>query len=339
MIWGMFGDNMMVTENNRSQWLIIGIITLAVMILAGGHFYRNAWKSLIHRTATMDTLIALGTGAALLYSISVNLWPQAFPTEARHIYYEASTMIIGLINLGHMLEARARARSSTALSHLLDLTPPTARLVTPEGDKTLPLEEVQPGMVLCLTTGDHVPVDGEIIQGEAWLDEAMLTGEPLSQQKSSGETLHAGTVVQDGSVLFTASRTGNHTTLARIIHLVRQAQSSKPEVGKLADRISAVFVPVVVAIALISGAIWYCVGAGDADVDYRRDRTRCRVKCTGAMPMPFSAPENWIRWYLIKPGDLLKVVSASCRYTRQRALANQRHCGWRQCWSKAPAIR
>ncbi|MEI9480228.1 copper-exporting P-type ATPase CopA [Enterobacter cancerogenus] len=260
MVWGMLGDNMMVTDDNRTLWLVIGLVTLAVMVFAGGHFYSSAWKSLKNRTATMDTLVALGTGAAWLYSMSVNLWPQWFPMEARHLYYEASAMIIGLINLGHMLEARARQRSSKALERLLDLTPPTARVVTDDGERSVPLAEVQPGMTLRLTTGDRVPVDGEIVQGEAWLDEAMLTGEPIPQQKSQGDVVHAGTVVQDGSVLFSARAVGNHTTLSRIIRLVRQAQSSKPEIGQLADKISAIFVPVVVCIALLSGAIWYLFG-------------------------------------------------------------------------------
>ncbi|WP_054180411.1 copper-exporting P-type ATPase CopA [Trabulsiella odontotermitis] len=260
MGWGMIGDNMMVTDANRSLWLMIGLITLAVMIFAGGHFYSSAWKSLKNRTATMDTLVALGTGVAWLYSMSVNLWPQWFPMEARHLYYEASAMIIGLINLGHMLEARARQRSSKALEKLLDLTPPSARVVTEDGEKTVPLADVQPGMTLRLTTGDRVPVDGDITQGEAWFDEAMLTGEPIPQQKGDGESIHAGTVVQDGSVLFRASAVGSHTTLSRIIRMVRQAQSSKPEIGQMADRISAVFVPAVVAIALFSAAIWYFFG-------------------------------------------------------------------------------
>ncbi|HDR2591795.1 MULTISPECIES: copper-exporting P-type ATPase CopA [Enterobacter] len=260
MVWGMMGDNMMVTADNRTLWLVIGLITLAVMVFAGGHFYTSAWKSLKNRTATMDTLVALGTGAAWLYSMSVNVWPQWFPMEARHLYYEASAMIIGLINLGHMLEARARQRSSKALERLLDLTPPTARVVTDDGEKSVPLAKVQPGMTLRLTTGDRVPVDGEITQGDAWLDEAMLTGEPIPQQKSQGDAVHAGTVVQDGSVLFRASAVGSHTTLSRIIRMVRQAQSSKPEIGQLADKISAIFVPVVVGIALLSAAIWYFFG-------------------------------------------------------------------------------
>lgn len=260
MLWGMVADNMMLTDSNRTGWLAVGIATLLVMVLAGGHFYRSAWRSLLKGTATMDTLVALGTLAAWLFSITVNLWPQMFPEAARHLYYEASAMIIGLINLGHMLEQRARLRSSNALEKLLDLTPPTARIVTQAGEKMLPLSEVQPGMTLRLTTGDRVPVDGMLSQGEAWLNEAMLTGEAMPQQKSVGDEIYAGTVMQDGSVLFVARAVGKNTTLARIINSVRQAQSSKPEIGRLADRISAVFVPTVIAIAALSAAIWFFVG-------------------------------------------------------------------------------
>ncbi|RLM27803.1 Cu+ exporting ATPase [Brenneria alni] len=260
MLWGVMGGSMTLTPESRTPWLVIGALTLAVMIFAGGHFYRNAWRSLKNGGATMDTLIALGTGAAWLYSITVNLWPDMFPMPARHLYYEASAMIIGLINLGHALEQRARQRSSRALEKLLDLTPPTARVITQDGEKTLPLSDVQSGMTLRLTTGDRIPVDGEILQGELWVDEAMLTGEPLPQQKACGNAVHAGTLVTDGSALFRADAIGNQTTLSRIIRLVRQAQSSKPAIGQLADRISAVFVPVVVAIAIISGAVWFFVG-------------------------------------------------------------------------------
>ncbi|HEN3658694.1 TPA: copper-exporting P-type ATPase CopA [Yersinia enterocolitica] len=260
MGWGLFGGSMTLTPETQTPWLIVGIITLLVMIFAGGHFYRNAWVSLKNGSATMDTLVALGTGAAWIYSITVNIWPDVFPMEARHLYYEASAMIIGLINLGHAMEQRARQRSSNALERLLDLAPPTARVVTDDGEQLIPLADVQLGMTLRLTTGDRVPVDGEIVQGEVWMDEAMLTGEPIPQQKSTGDIVHAGTQVQDGTVLFRANAIGSQTTLARIIKLVRQAQSSKPEIGKLADRISAVFVPTVVAIAVIAGLIWYFFG-------------------------------------------------------------------------------
>ena len=296
-----------VATMKRSLWLVIGLITLAVMVFAGGHFYRSAWKSLLNGAATMDTLVALGTGVAWLYSMSVNLWPQWFPMEARHLYYEASAMIIGLINLGHMLEARARQRSSKALEKLLDLTPPTARLVTDEGEKSVPLAEVQPGMLLRLTTGDRVPVDGEITQGEAWLDEAMLTGEPIPQQKGEGESVHAGTVVQDGSVLFRASAVGSHTTLSRIIRMVRQAQSSKPEIGQLADKISAVFVPVVVVLALVSAAIWYFFGPAPQIVYTLVIATTvliiaCPCALGLATPTRCNAPVHSIPSCSIKPG-------------------------------------
>ncbi len=260
MIWGMLGNNMMLSEANQTLWRSLGLITLLVMVIAGGHFYRSAWRSLRHATATMDTLVALGTGAAWLYSMSVALWPDFFPMQARHLYFEASVMIIGLINLGHALEQRARQRASKALERLLDLTPAQARVITPQGETLLPLSEVQSGMTLKLVTGDRVPVDGEVVSGEAWLDEAMLTGEAVAQTKQPGDNVSAGTLVQDGTLHFVARATGSHTTLARIINLVRQAQSSKPDIGRLADRISAVFVPVVVAIAALSGLVWYLIG-------------------------------------------------------------------------------
>jgi Cu+-exporting ATPase len=260
MAWGLFGGDMMVSADNQRGWLIVGILTLVVMVIAGGHFYRSAWKSLLHGSANMDTLVSLGTGAAWIFSFLVTLWPNAFPMQARHLYYEASVMIIGLINLGHALEQRGRQRSSKALERLLDLTPPTARIITEQGEHTVPLAEVKQGMLLRLTPGDRVPVDGEIHQGEAWMDEAMLTGEPIAQHRSRGEKISAGTQVKDGSVQFIAQAIGGQTQLSRIIKLVREAQSSKPEIGRLADRISAVFVPAVVLIALFSGAMWYLFG-------------------------------------------------------------------------------
>lgn len=260
MVWGMLGDNMMLSAENQTLWRSLGVITLLVMLIAGGHFYRSAWRSLRHGNATMDTLVALGTGAAWLYSMSVVLWPAFFPHQARHLYFEASVMIVGLINLGHALEQRARQRASKALERLLDLTPAQARVIKDGGETLLPLSEVLPGMTIKLVTGERVPVDGDVTNGEAWFDEAMLTGEAVPQAKQPGDKIFAGTLVQDGTLHFVARATGSHTTLSRIINLVRQAQSSKPDIGRLADRISAVFVPVVVAIALISGAIWYWVG-------------------------------------------------------------------------------
>ncbi len=169
-------------------------------------------------------------------------------------------MILGLINLGHALEQRARQRASRALERLLDLTPAQANVITEQGETLMPVSAVEPGMILRLVAGDRIPVDGEVQSGEAWCDEAMLTGEAVPQSKTQGDRLFAGTLVQDGTVRFIAQATGGNTALARIIQLVRKAQSSKPEVGRLADRISAVFVPVVVVIALLSALIWYLVG-------------------------------------------------------------------------------
>lgn len=259
MLWGIIGNNMMLSENNQFSWLLIGLVTLILMILTGGHFYYNAWRSLKNGSTTMDTLVALGTGTAWLYSISVNLWPDKFPLPARHLYYEASLMIIGLINLGHALEQGARQRSSNALRRLLDLTP-TALVISEKGENRVPLSQVEQGMLLRLTTGDRIPVDGVLTYGEIWLDESTLTGEAIAQYKTVGEKVHAGTVVQDGTALLRVSAVGQRTTLARIIKLVRQAQSSKPAIGQLADKVAAIFVPSVIMIALVAGTVWYFFG-------------------------------------------------------------------------------
>ncbi|WP_373585542.1 copper-translocating P-type ATPase [Actinobacillus succinogenes] len=257
--WGLFGD-MSVTEQNHYYWLLLGLLTLAVMVFTGGHFYRKALQNLRKGTSTMDTLVALGTGTAWLYSMFVCLYPTFFPENSRHLYFEASAMIIGLINIGKMLEAKAKQRSSTALERLLDLTPPTAKVVDEQGEREIPLQQVQQGMLLRLQTGDRVSVDGIIEQGAGWLDESMLTGEPLPVEKQPGDKVSAGTTVTDGTLLFRAEQIGSQTTLANIIRLVRQAQSSKPQIGQIADKVAAVFVPVVIGIALLAALIWYFIG-------------------------------------------------------------------------------
>lgn len=260
MGYGLFSHNMLVTAQNQIGWLVAGLVTLLIMIFAGGHFYLNAWRGLLKGSTTMDTLIALGTGTAWLFSMIVVLWPGHFPPVARHLYFEASAMIIGLINAGQALEHRARQRSSEALQHLIALTPATARQICNNREILLPLNKVIPGMTLRLVTGDRVPVDGIAIEGDALLDESMLTGEPVPVQKRPDDPLHAGTLVQNGTLLFTVKAVGSSTTLARIIQTVRQAQSSKPAIARLADRISAIFVPAVIIIALLSGLVWYLAG-------------------------------------------------------------------------------
>ncbi|WP_299021444.1 copper-translocating P-type ATPase [uncultured Photobacterium sp.] len=261
MAWGLFGGSMMI-DSTASQigWGLVGLVTFSLLCTIGRHFYVNSWKAFKHHRATMDTLVALGTGAAWIYSMIVVLIPTIFPDQARHVYFEASVMILGLITLGHALEARARSRTSKALEQLIDLQPQTAIIVADGSEREVPLTEVKVGMLLRLHPGAKVPVDGRIEEGQSYLDESMLTGEPLPANKQAGDKLHAGTINQNGSLLFRAEQIGNDTMLARIINLVRQAQSSKPALARLADTISAIFVPSVMIIAIITAVIWYYIG-------------------------------------------------------------------------------
>ncbi|PSU32243.1 copper-translocating P-type ATPase [Photobacterium lutimaris] len=267
MAWGVFGGSMMITSQaDQLGWGAIGLITLLLLATVGKHFFTNAWKAFKHHRATMDTLVALGTGAAWLYSMLVVLVPDWLPMQARHVYFEASAMILGLITLGHALEARARSRTSKALEQLMDLQPQTAIIVDNGEEREVPLADVHTGMVLRLHPGAKVPVDGTILEGQSYIDESMLTGEPIPANKKAGDTLHAGTINQHGSLLFTAERIGRDTMLARIIDLVRQAQSSKPALARLADSISAIFVPAVMIIAIVTAMLWYYFGPDPSSV-------------------------------------------------------------------------
>ncbi|MGR5149307.1 copper-translocating P-type ATPase [Photobacterium alginatilyticum] len=267
MAWGVFGGSMMITSaTSQISWGLVGLLTFFLLFTIGRHFYINSWKAFKHHRATMDTLVALGTGSAWLYSMLVVIIPDIFPMQARHVYFEASAMILGLITLGHALEARARSRTSKALEQLIDLQPQTAIVVSREGEQEVPLAEVQTGMLLRLYPGAKVPVDGTIESGQSYLDESMLTGEPLPANKQQGDKLHAGTINQDGSLLFRAEQIGNDTMLARIISLVRQAQSSKPALARLADTISAIFVPAVMIIAILTAMIWYYFGPAPSSI-------------------------------------------------------------------------
>lgn len=267
MAWGVFGGSMMIASRaDQIGWGVVGIITLMLLATVGKHFFVNAWKAFKHHRATMDTLVALGTGAAWLYSTFVVLVPDLLPMQARHVYFEASAMILGLITLGHALEARARSRTSKALEQLMDLQPQTAIIVEKDEEREVPLADVRTGMVLRLHPGAKVPVDGTILEGQSYIDESMLTGEPIPANKKTGDTLHAGTINQHGSLLFTAEKIGRDTMLARIIDLVRQAQSSKPALARLADTISAIFVPAVMIIAIVTAMIWYYFGPDPSSV-------------------------------------------------------------------------
>ncbi len=260
MVWGWIDG--MTVDSRSDQWLWggAGLLTLVMLIYAGGHYFRGAWQALKHGSATMDTLIALGTGTAWLFSMAVVLFPNAFPAGSRHLYFEASAMIIGLINLGQALEHRAKSKTNSALRQLMALRPKTARVLRGGQEQDLPIRLVQVGDRLRLRPGEQVPVDGLVDEGRSLVDESMLTGEPMPVEKSPGSELSAGTLNKQGSLIMTARRVGADTALARIIELVRHAQSSKLPIANLANRISAVFVPAVVLIALISAAIWYLWG-------------------------------------------------------------------------------
>jgi len=260
MIWGMGAGNMMVTPANQQAWLVLGLLTLLVMAATGGHYYSGAFKAFRHHNANMDTLIALGTGTAWLYSMVVVLIPEALPELARHVYFEASAMIIGLINLGQALELRAKGKTSAAVRRLLDLRPATARVIRDGQEQDLPVAQVRPGDHIRIRPGDRVPVDGVILEGETHIDESMLTGEPMPVARSVGDAVAAGTLNTRGSVICKATRVGRDTALARIVELVKKAQGSKPAIGRLADRVAAVFVPAVMLVAVLSALIWYNFG-------------------------------------------------------------------------------
>jgi len=266
MIWGMGFDSMVVTSDNQLTWFTLGVITLGVMTLTGGHFFTGAWKAFRHHNANMDTLIALGTGTAWVYSMTVVSIPEALPEMARHVYFEASAMIIGLINLGQALELRAKGKTSEAVRRLLDLRAKTARVIRDGEEQDLPVEQVRAGDHIRVRPGEKLPVDGEITEGSTRVDESMLTGEPMPVSKGEGDEVSAGTINTHGSIIYKATRVGSETALAQIIRLVKKAQGSKPAIGRLADKISSVFVPSVMLIAVVSALVWYNVGPEPAVV-------------------------------------------------------------------------
>nr|WP_321279181.1 heavy metal translocating P-type ATPase [uncultured Vibrio sp.] len=261
MLWGVAGGNMMIRHSSdQFIWGAVGLLCLLLLATAGRHFFSNAWLAATHKRATMDTLVALGTGAAWLYSMLVVTFPDWFPPASRHVYFEASAMIIGLISLGHYIEAKAKANTTRSLQALINLQPQQATAITEKGDQTISVEQITLGMKLRIKPGEKVPVDGTVLEGESYIDESMLTGEPVPVLKGLDAEVSAGTLNTDGSLVIKATGIGANTMLARIIRMVRTAQSSKPAIAKLADQISAVFVPVVVGIALLAALVWFAVG-------------------------------------------------------------------------------
>lgn len=233
------------------QWLAFAL-SLPVQVVCGARFYVGAWRQLRAGRSNMDTLVALGSTTAFGFST----WA-LFSGWPGHAYFMEAAAIITLISVGHWMEARMSARAASSLRALLSLAPTTARRLTPAGvEQDVPVTQLQPGDLVALRPGDRVPVDGEVREGQSAVDEAMLTGESLPVEKATGARLYAGTVNQNGRLIFRVTATGAATALAQIIALVQRAQSSRAAIQKLGDQVSAVFVPVVVLVAVATGLWW-----------------------------------------------------------------------------------
>jgi P-type Cu+ transporter len=243
-----------------SIWVAIGIATLGCMLITGGHFFRGALSAARHRSTTMDTLIALGTGSAWIYSMVVILYPELLPIDSRHQFFEAALFIIGFVNLGKALEMNARARASLAIQKLFDLTPRFVTLIDGDEERLVPVADVQPGQQLRIRPGEYFPVDGIVVTGKSSANESLLTGESLAIPLVTGSKVSAGTLNMDGSLLVEAASVGEQTRLAAIRRLVNEAQNSKPPVARLVDQITAVFVPVIILIAGLTFMTWWLVG-------------------------------------------------------------------------------
>ena len=252
------------TSGSISRWLQFALST-PVVLWAGWPFFKRGWASIRSRHLNMFTLIAIGVGAAYIYSAVVMLAPGVFPPSMRHhgaigIYFEAAAMITVLVLLGHVLELRARARTGAAIRALLDLAAKTARRVQDGRDEDVPLEHIQAGDLLRVRPGEKIPVDGAIVEGQSSVDESMITGEPMPVEKAAGESVTGGTLNKTGSFVMRAERVGRETMLARIVDMVAQAQRSRAPIQALADKVAAIFVPAVLACALLTFAGWWWLG-------------------------------------------------------------------------------
>ncbi len=241
-------------------WVLL-VVTLFVMAWAGRHFYTRAWSAFRHHSADMNTLVALGTGAAFLYSAVATLAPQVFLRNgiAPDLYYEAVIIIIALILTGNAFEARAKRNTAAALRTLVKLQPKTARVLRNGAEQDVPVESVQSGETVLVRPGERLPVDGEVTSGESAVDESMISGESLPVAKVPGARVIGGTINRTGAFRYRATTLGRESVLARIVTLMRDAQGSRAPIQRLADRISAVFVPVVMSIAIATFVAWFVV--------------------------------------------------------------------------------
>ena len=239
------------------NWLFLALAT-PVQFYTGWDYYVSGLKSLRNQSANMDVLVAMGSSTAYAYSLAVLL----FPALGGHVYFETSAVIITLIKMGKLLEARTKGKTGSAIRKLMGLRPKTATILREGIEHETPIEKVRVGDAVLVRPGERIPVDGLVVDGASAVDESMLTGEPIPVDKKPGDTMAAGTINGQGNLVFTATRVGRETALAQIIRLVQEAQGSKAPIQALADRVAAVFVPMIIVIALLVFAIWWVV-AGD----------------------------------------------------------------------------
>ena len=249
-----------------SLWLQV-VLATPVVLWGGWPFFERAWASIVHRSLNMFTLIGLGTGVAYVYSLVAVLVPDLLPEALRGesgappVYFEAASVIITLVLMGQVLELKARDRTSGAIRALLGLAPTTARRVDADGEeRDVPLAEVQPGDRLRVRPGEKVPVDGRVVEGRSSVDESMLTGEPIPVEKTAGAAVTGGTVNGTGGFVMEAERVGSETLLAQIVRMVSEAQRSRAPIQRLADKVSAWFVPIVVLISVVTFVVWSLIG-------------------------------------------------------------------------------
>lgn len=247
-----------------SRWLQFALTT-PVVVWAGWPFFQRGWRSVVTRHLNMFTLIALGVGAAFIFSALAMLAPDVFPSTMRHedrvaIYFEAAAVIVVLVLLGQVLELRARSRTGSAIKALLNLAPPTARQVAPGGDHVVPLDQVKVGNWLRVVPGEKVPVDGVVVEGHSSVEESMITGEPLPVEKNVGDKVTGGTVNGTGGFVMRAERVGNDTLLGQIVAMVAEAQRSRAPIQGLADKVAGFFVPVVLTTSALTFALWWWLG-------------------------------------------------------------------------------
>lgn len=242
------------------------VLTAPIVFGLGSSFFINAWKQARHGKANMDTLVALSTGIAFLFSAFNTFYPEFWHQRGleAHVYFEAAAVIVAFILLGKLLEERAKSNTSSAIRKLMGFQPKTVRVMLDGREQDLPADQVSAGQIVVLRPGERVPVDGQVTEGSSFVDESMITGEPIPVEKEAGASVFAGTINQKGSFRFKAEKVGNETILAHIIQMVREAQGSKAPVQKLVDKIAGIFVPVVILIAILSFSAWMLFGGEDA---------------------------------------------------------------------------